>query len=103
MSQSYSNRMMTAEKPPALRLLKPFRQFPPAWILTDVTGLLRDQLLDPYFGPIAEEVKAKALEQAVQAIPEIEPSKPRLHLNHAVNDAATPPSRQTDSPSRNRG
>ncbi len=88
MSQTYTNRMMAAEKPPSLRLLKPFRQFPPAWILTDVTGLLRDQLLDPYFGPIAEEVKPKAPDPVVQAAPETEPPKPRLHLNHPVAENA---------------
>ena len=54
MSQSYTHRQMTAataeKKPPAIILLKPFRQFGPNTILTEVTGLLRDQLLNPLFG-----------------------------------------------------
>ena len=52
MSQTYVHRQMTAaeKKPPALLLLKPYRQFSPGEILTEVTGLLRDQLLNPRFG-----------------------------------------------------
>jgi len=52
MSQSYMHRQMTAaeQKSPALILLKPYRQFSPTEVLTEVTGLLRDQLLNPRFG-----------------------------------------------------